>query len=58
VQVRATGAAALGGSPLALAVARAAIERQGGGLRVPALAEDGVVLEIRLPMVREKAAAT
>ncbi len=50
VHVRVPGAPALGGSRLAVAVARAAIERQGGALRVPELADDGVVLEVRLPL--------
>jgi PAS domain S-box-containing protein len=50
LRVFATGAPTLGGSRLAVAVARAAIERQAGTLRVPELAEDGVVLEVRLPL--------
>ena len=50
VQVRATGAVALGGSALTVAVARAAIERQPGRLWVPPLAEHGVVFEVRLPL--------
>jgi signal transduction histidine kinase len=50
VQVYATAAPALGGSRLAVAVARAAIERQGGTLRVPEIAEDGIVLQVRLPV--------
>ncbi|MGH7294337.1 MAG: PAS domain-containing protein [Polyangiaceae bacterium] len=52
VNVRATGAAALGGSALAVAVAGAAIERQAGKLYVPELAEQGIVFEVRLPLDR------
>jgi PAS domain S-box-containing protein len=50
MQVRASGAPSLGGSRLAVAVASAAIERQGGVLRVPEIAKDGLVLELRLPL--------
>jgi PAS domain S-box-containing protein len=50
VRVFATGAPTLGGSRLAVAVARVAIERQGGALHVPELAEDGIVLQVRLPV--------
>jgi PAS domain S-box-containing protein len=50
LRVVAPGAPALRGSRLAVAIASAAIERQGGELRVPEIAQDGVVLEVRLPL--------
>jgi PAS domain S-box-containing protein len=50
LQIRASGVPALGGNRLALAVAETAIHRQGGALRIPELAEEGVVAEVRLPL--------
>ena len=50
LRIRASGVPTLGANRLALAVARAAIQQQGGALRVPELAEEGVLAELRLPL--------
>ncbi|HEX8790615.1 MAG TPA: PAS domain S-box protein [Polyangiaceae bacterium] len=51
VRVEASGALALGGRSLTLAVATEAVERHGGVLRVPELDQGHFVFELRLPLI-------